>query len=214
MKLSVIFTTAFMVSLSGTMMPGPLTAILLERAIKEGFRAGPLITLGHAVPEILAVALLAAGLGGCLAHPVLAGLTGVAGSLVLAWMGVALLRSAPAGPVNPEPSATEGVNKPPGGSFGAGIIGSLSNPYWFLWWATIGAGYTTLAREYGAAGVTAFFGGHILADLAWFSILALTATSGRHLITAPVYRVIMTLLGTFLIAFALYFARSGLKFWL
>lgn len=201
-----------MVSLSGTMMPGPLTAILLERALREGFRAGPLITLGHAVPEVLAVILLTAGMSSYLVRPAMAGFIGITGGLVLAWMGWGMLRSALASPLNPNPYTAGDINYLPGGSFGAGILGSLSNPYWFLWWATVGAGYVSLAQKHGTTGVAVFFGGHILADLAWFSILALTATSGRRLVTPSVYRKIMALLGAFLIVFALYFAWSALKF--
>src|SRR3972149_5217323 len=45
-----------------------------------------------------------------------------------------------------------------------GIIASISNPYWSLWWATIGLGYLALSSGQGLTGVAFFFAGHILAD--------------------------------------------------
>ena len=119
-------------------------------------------------------------------------------------MGYGMLRDA-----GPSSCGGPGI---PGGSFGAGIAASLSNPYWFIWWTTVGAGYVVLSsREHGFAGALLFYSGHILSDLAWFSLLALAATTGRRLITPALYRVIMALLGAFLIIFALYFAWSGIK---
>jgi threonine/homoserine/homoserine lactone efflux protein len=212
MELPVIFITAFIVGLSGAMMPGPLSAVVLERTLREGFRAGPLAILGHAVPEALAVALLAAGLGGCLTHPLPAGIIGIIGGAVLSWMGYGMLRDARAGSLSLDSPGAGGTGNLPGGSFGAGIAASLSNPYWFIWWTTVGAGYVVLSsREHGFAGALLFFSGHILSDLAWFSLLALAVTSGRRLITPSLYRGIMALLGVFLIVFALYFAWSGIK---
>ena len=212
MELPVVFITAFFVGLSGAMMPGPLSAVVLERACREGLRAGPLATLGHAIPEALAVAFLAAGLGGYLAHPLPAGIIGIIGGAVLFWMGYGMLRDARAGSLNLDSPGAGGTWHLPGGSFGAGIAASLSNPYWFIWWTTVGAGYVVLSsREHGFAGALLFYSGHILSDLAWFSLLALAATTGRRLITPALYRVIMALLGAFLIIFALYFAWSGIK---
>ena len=115
-----------------------------------------------------------------------------------------MLRDARAGSLNLDSPGAGGTGHLPGGSFGAGNAASPSNPYWFIWWTTVGAGYVVLSsREHGFAGALLFYSGHILSDLAWFSLLALAATTGRRLITPALYRVIMALLGAFLIIFAL-----------
>ena len=62
----------------------------------------------------------------------------------------------------------------------AGILLSLANPYWFIWWATIGIGYILFSFQYGIAGIIAFYSGHILADLAWYSMISFGIAKGRH----------------------------------
>ncbi len=57
-----IFTTSFVVALSGAMMPGPLLAITISEATRRGFWAGPQLMLGHVILEIALIAVLVAGL--------------------------------------------------------------------------------------------------------------------------------------------------------
>ena len=47
-----------------------------------------------------------------------------------------------------------------------GALMSVANPYWTIWWATIGLGYILHCMRFGAWGIFFFFVGHILADLA------------------------------------------------
>ena len=191
MELPVIFITAFIVGLSGAMMPGPLSAVVLERTLREGFRAGPLAILGHAVPEALAEALLAAGLGGCLTHPLPAGIIGIIGGAVLSWMGYGMLRDARAGSLS--------LDSPGAGGTG-NLPGKLRRRYRGLPLQSLlvhlvdhrGAGYVVLLPGTRLCRAL-LFSGHILSDLAWFSLLALAVTSGRRLITS-LYRGIMALL--------------------
>jgi threonine/homoserine/homoserine lactone efflux protein len=81
----------------------------------------------------------------------------------------------------------------------AGVLVSLSNPYWTLWWATVGLGYIVLSLKQGTAGLVSFFGGHILSDLAWYSLVAGAVAGGRRFLTPAVYRGILVCCGAFLI---------------
>ena len=93
MKVAVIFSTAFVVGLSGSMMPGPVTAVIIEQALKRGFRAGPLVTLGHGIMEAIMLGLLVAGAGRFLeGEGVVAGVIGLVGGAFLAWMGYGMVK--------------------------------------------------------------------------------------------------------------------------
>lgn len=209
LELTLIFTTALLVGFSGALMPGPLTAVTVEHAFRRGCPAAPLASLGHALLEAVMVVLLLAGLGQLLAWPYVAGVIGVAGGLVLAWMGCGMIRSALSGDLSLESSSGDkkGFRSP----FWGGLIATASNPYWFLWWATIGAGYVALSRNHGIAGVLLFFSGHILADFIWLSLIAAVLVSGKRWLTDRIYKGIVFALGLFLCGFSLYFFWSGLQ---
>jgi threonine/homoserine/homoserine lactone efflux protein len=59
-----IFTTAYMVALSGALMPGPLLTVTIKESLQQGWRTGLLISAGHGLAEIFLLALFALGLRG------------------------------------------------------------------------------------------------------------------------------------------------------
>lgn len=207
LELTLIFTTALIIGFSGALMPGPLTAVTVEHALRRGFPAAPLATLGHALLEAVMVILLIVGLGEYLALPNITAVIGVAGGLVLAWMGWGMIRSAAGATLSLDTSSSGET----GSTFWSGLIATASNPYWFLWWATVGAGYVALSRNHGIPGVLLFFSGHILADFLWLSILAAALVSGKRWLTDGIYKWIVFGLGIFICVFSLYFFWSGLQ---
>lgn len=94
----------------------------------------------------------------------------------------------------------------------AGILVSVSNPYWVIWWATIGTAYISESLEEGAVGVTSFFSAHILSDLAWLCLVAFVLATGRRLMSHSVYRGILMMCGLFLLVLAVWFIYSGINF--
>ena len=48
-SLLTIVAGAFVVALSGAMAPGRVLTITISETLKRGFKAGPLIVLGHAI---------------------------------------------------------------------------------------------------------------------------------------------------------------------
>jgi threonine/homoserine/homoserine lactone efflux protein len=92
-----------------------------------------------------------------------------------------------------------------GAPFAAGIILTLSNPYWWIWWLTFGAGFLALQPAYAA-----FFIGHISADLVWFGILAFTAYRGAQILGEK-YRWVVKGSGVAMAAFGVFFAVSILS---
>jgi threonine/homoserine/homoserine lactone efflux protein len=216
-----LFITAFLVGFSGAMMPGPVSTVTLAQSMRRGFWTGPLITAGHALMEGLLVVVLALGLGGLLQRPgVVAGI-GCVGGLVLVWMGYGLvlhiwrrrrqqaLLGADLSGMDDEVPLLAGNLAP----FPAGVITSVVNPYWFLWWATVGVKYIFDGLEWGVVGVAAFYSGHILSDLIWNSLLALAGSTGQRLLKGRLYQTLFLLCGLFLVGLGGYFLSMGLRFW-
>ena len=93
----------------------------------------------------------------------------------------------------------------------SGILMSVANPYWIIWWATIGLGYILYSWRFGFWGIAFFFVGHILADLVWYSLVAAAVAGGRHFLTNRLYRGLIAVCAVFLIVFAGYFAYAGFE---
>jgi len=210
MGLVALFFSALILGLSGAMMPGPLLTATINETYHRGISAGPRLILGHSLLELLLVIGLIMGLGNFL---ILAGVKAViafVGGLFLLWMGWGILRDAGFSKVKLEFAATGSTQSIPLEL--TGILVSLSNPYWTIWWATIGLGYITVAYNQGIGALITFYLGHISADFLWYALVSLGITSGKKFISDKVYRGILLVCGFFLIGLAVYFIYSGVKF--
>ena len=87
----------------------------------------------------------------------------------------------------------------------SGIHFSLTNPYWSIWWITIGLGYLMGSLRFGLPGVMAFFAGHIAADLLWYSMISYAVSKGKGLLGDKGYRYLLSACGIFLIFFGGWF---------
>lgn len=206
-----LFVTSLIVGFSGALMPGPVSMVTISQSARYGFWAGPLVTVGHAIAEMTAVAALAVGLGKVFKRSLVAGLIGLLGGAFLLWMGVDIARSGWVGiGVELEPGEMRGLTA--FGSVGAGLLASIFNPYWVVWWASVGASYVVLALRRGLPGLGSFFSGHILSDLSWNCLLAFLVASGRGFLSLSFYRGLLVVCGLILVALAIYFIYSGFGF--
>ena len=201
----------WLVSLSGVMMPGPVSAMAVTEGTRRGPVAGPLVTVGHAAAEAVMLGLLILGMNRVLQQPAVVGAVGILGGAVLAWMGWGIAGAAWRNRLDPPAGAASGSA---GRSLvRAGLLTTMTNPYWLLWWATVGAAYFVRFTRFGPLAVAGlFFIGHISLDLGWNSFLALVVGAGRGKIPARAFRVVLGGCGVFLIGMSLYFVYSGVNF--
>ncbi len=203
--------TWWLVSLSGILMPGPVTAMAVSQGARLGGVAGPLVTAGHAIAEGCLVVVLAVGLGPALQHPRVVGAVGLLGGAVLLWMGGRMVRAAWEDPQAPQRAAA-GAALRPAELVRAGVVTTVANPYWLLWWATVGTGYYALFRARGTAAVVGlFFAGHIALDLAWNSVLAGVVGAGRGRVPPGIYRALLAGCGALVVAMSVAFAAAGVR---
>jgi threonine/homoserine/homoserine lactone efflux protein len=227
--------TSFLVGLSGAMMPGPVLTITIgETAARlrqgglfpgcsdareasvgppgaaqlvRGAMVGPLIVLGHGLLEVGLVVAVVLGLGKLLVRDAVVGWIGVAGGAVLVWMAWGMFRSVRGLSLRAVVDRGERRRHP----VLAGILASLANPYWAVWWATIGLGYIALSLKLGTIGLVAFYCGHILSDLAWYGAISVSLVLGHRLLTDRAYRGLVAACAVFLFGFGLYFGFAGVR---
>jgi threonine/homoserine/homoserine lactone efflux protein len=202
-----IFCTSFVLALSGALMPGPLMTVTVSESSRRGATTGPLMIFGHGLLELALVIALISGLAPILVRDDVFIFISLTGGAVLLWMGISMLRSLPQLSLDCQP----GSEKKSRNLVVMGIVLSAVNPYWLLWWASIGLGYIMHSLKFGMLGVTAFFLGHILADLAWYGLISFGITKGQHLFSNNFYRKLIGGCAVFLILFSCWFFFSGVQ---
>ena len=201
-----IFSSSFLIALSGALMPGPLLTYTVAESARRGFWAGPIIMLGHGFLELGLVVLLLLGIGAIINQPVIMGIVGLGGAIILWWLGYGLMHSARHAQLDLTGGEGRAIHP-----FWAGIFMSLANPYWLIWWVTLGLGYVLFAYKYGLWGVLFFFFGHISADVLWYSLVAMAVAQGKRFISDRVYHGFMIVCALFLMVFGCYFGYQGVK---
>jgi len=187
------------ISLSGVMAPGPLTAATITKGYRDKY-AGIFIALGHAVIELPLMALIYFGFAHFLSSPEVKRIVGLIGGLMLIVMGVMLFRTM-------SKAVGEAVDLPYN-SFTTGIMLTGANPYFFLWWATIGIALIYGAAEFGIYGLIIFAIVHWACDLFWEQFVSYTVFRTRHLWTAKVQRIVFGICALVLAGFGIWFCVS------
>lgn len=209
MEILLLFLTALIVGFSGAATPGPLLTVTISHAVRHGFWAGPMLVLGHAALELTLLIGLTLGLSDFLLQDAVAAVVKIVGGVFLVWMGFDILRSSKEMTLELTPEDMSGSSRR--NVVLSGIFVSLSNPYWLIWWATIGLTYLTVALQHGLVGVASFYTGHILADVIWYTFIAFVVAAGRKYISTSVYRGLLVVCSLFLVYLGVKFLYLG--FW-
>jgi len=210
--LILLFAMAFATTLSGALMPGPVLFATVRWSAQHGRLVGPLIVAGHAVVELPLVVAIILGLGSVLSGHTFVGVVGLAGGAVLLVMGGLMLSAAPRLSL-PQRSAGQGADVPvaAGKIIAAGAVTSLSNPYFPLWWATVGLSLLARAEPFGPAGYVVLYIGHVMTDLVWYGAISESVHRGRRLLSDRGYRWLVAGCAVLLIVLAGIFAYQGLR---
>ena len=180
-------------------MPGPVLAVTLSKGYKSPF-AGVGVAFGHGIVEISLVAMIYFGFARFFQVELVKAIVGVAGGSVLIYMGAGMFRS--------HHEINGKAHNLSQGSITAGFLTTVSNPYFFLWWTTIGVALMTKAITFGLIGILLFFLVHWLSDLTWYSLISLIVYRSKHLWSKKLHRFLFGLCGGILIGFGGWFIFS------
>lgn len=202
MELLLFLLAVGIVSLSGVLMPGPVFAAAIVKGA-ENRHAGAWIALGHLLVEVPLILLIAGGLHYVFANDSVKTGIGFAGGALLLYMGIRMFQM----------RKKEEVIKHafPMHPMIAGVVTTATNPYFILWWATVGASFILLALGFGVVGLLAFMVVHESCDLGWDYFVAYTVFRSRKLWTRRIHASIFGGCGVLLIAFGIYFLFA---FWM
>jgi len=221
-NLLMIFSFSFLVALTGAIAPGPLltyTIIKSAKTAKHGYLMGIWIIAGHAVLEIGIIIFLLLGFSFVLKNIFVVRAIGIAGGLILVYFGGSILRDLYLGKIsisfltsdNGQNNSSSGeVNRGLENPVAGGIMISMSNPYWWIWWATIGFAFIAQFEISFSQWpkLVAFFLGHEAGDLIWYLTVSFLAFFGLRRLNKKAYYGILAFCGVFMILFGIYLGIS------
>ena len=196
------FLLAFVIGLTGALAPGPTLVATINASIAGGWTMGPRVTLGHMLSELIIVILIIAGL----ATVALRYTTEVAviGGIALILFGIFTIagsRQVSFAKVNPDSS----IAKNP---YFAGFMTSVANPYFWIWWLTVGGAMVIAGLAGGIFLACVFMAGHWCADLGWYTVVSTGIAKGKTILSDTAYQRIMLACGLFLMVFGAYYLVS------
>jgi len=158
-----LLASVVFISFSGVMMPGPMFAVTLAKSYKTPF-AGTWISLGHAVVEVPVILLIYFGFARFFENATVQVVLSLAGGIMIVFMAVGMFRAR-------HEVVTRGRDVPYN-ALVAGMVMSALNPFFLLWWATVGSMLIMKIVPFGAMALVLFILVHWLCDLVWLSLVS------------------------------------------
>ena len=217
-----IFSFSFLTALTGAMAPGPLltyTIIKSAQTRKHGYLMGIWIITGHALLEIGIIFFLLLGFSFVLKNMIIVRAIGVLGGIILLYFGGSIIRDVMKGKISTsfmdtsmedQEEAESHHHKTLNNPVVGGIMVSMANPYWWVWWATIGFAFMVQfdVSFQNESKLIAFFLGHEAGDLIWYVFVSVLAYFGLRHLNKKAYYGILILCGLFMIFFGIYLGMS------
>ncbi len=202
MPLLTFLFEAVLISLSGVLMPGPITAITVAKG-SESPHSGAFIAAGHGVVEFPLMISIYYGFGYLLNLFYVKTVIAFVGGLFLLFMSYSMFRSI----TQVELRSGKYTHSP----LIAGIVLSAGNPYFLIWWATLGAALILRSMNFGILGFLMFLLVHWLCDFAWCYFLSTLSFKGGKFFGKIFQKVVFALCGAGLLFFSGKFIISALR---
>ncbi|MHC4334538.1 MAG: LysE family transporter [Planctomycetota bacterium] len=197
MNLLFFLLQVFVISFSGAMQPGPVSATVITMGARNRY-AGALLAVGHVIIEFPLMILIILGMGKLFRLEKVQVAIGLAGGAFLLLMAAQMMMSIR----SKTDQQTKVLKDRP---VLAGVILSASNPYFLIWWATVGLALATRATQWGMWAFALFAVVHWSVDLIWLQILSWLSFKGSNVFGPRGQRTVILICALALLAFGLFF---------
>ncbi len=187
------------ISASGVMAPGPLFAANVSYGLREGTKPGIKMAIGHSIVEFPLIILLGIGVFSLELFPEFRTIISIAGAITLFIFAYFQIKKTlqKNQDVQSIPKHTPLV---------AGIVLSALNPFFIIWWLTIGFKLISDAMLIWAfSGILIVFILHIWMDFVWLGGISFLASKSSRIISNRNYKIIMIGLSLSLVYFGITF---------
>ncbi len=186
------------ISVSGVMAPGPLFAANVSYGLRDGTRSGVKMAIGHTIVEFPLVILLGIGVFSLQVFPEFRTWISIFGAIALFAFAILQIKS-----ILQKKDIT---TKPKQGPLITGIVLSALNPFFIIWWLTIGFKLISDAMMVWAfSGILIVFFLHIWMDFVWLGGVSFLASKSSQILSNRNYKILMTGLSLTLVYFGITF---------
>ena len=190
------------ISASGVMAPGPLFAANISYGLRGGGKSGIKMAAGHAIIELPLVILLGIGVFSLESFPEFRTIISILGAITLFVFAALQIRT-----VLREKEVVV-INQKQGALI-TGVLLSGLNPFFIIWWLTIGFKLISDAMMIWAfSGMLIMFGLHIWMDFAWLGGVSFLASKSTKILSNKNYKILMIGLSGMLIYFGITFLQE------
>ena len=187
------------VSASGVMAPGPLFAANISYGLRDGVKSGIKMAIGHTIVEFPLVILLGIGVFSLEIFPEFRVLISILGAITLFAFAFMQIKTA----LQKKEDSTSNLKQ---GPLVTGIVLSALNPFFIIWWLTIGFKLISDAMLIWAfAGILIVFVMHIWMDFVWLGGISFLASKSSQIISNRNYKALMIVLSLMLVYFGITF---------
>lgn len=190
----------FLIGFTGALAPGPTLVATINASFRGDWTAGLRVSLGHIIIETAIFFLIILGLAG-LAKPYTSAIA-VIGGMALIVFGIMTVTGSRSATLSP------GSSHGNAGPVMAGFLTSAANPYFWIWWLSVGSVLLISSLEGGLLIAGVFMLGHWGADTSWYTFVSTGVAKGRTILKDSTYQLIMAACGVFLVIFGFYYLIS------
>lgn len=183
-------------------MPGPMFAVTVAKSYRSPW-AGARISIGHAIVEVPLILLIYFGFGRFFENAAVQVVLSAAGGAMVIWLALGMFRA--------RREVVRAGRDLPYGAVTAGILMSALNPFFLLWWATIGSMLVMRASEFAAAGMLSMTLVHWGCDLLWLTLVSVLIYRTQSLWGPRLQEAVFVLCGVLLAGFGVWFVVSGIQ---
>ena len=191
------------ISASGVMAPGPLFAANIAHGLKDGAKSGIKMAIGHTIVELPLVILLGIGVFSLELFPEFRTVISILGAITLFVFAAIQIKT-----IFRNKESTTNLKQ---GPLVSGILLSALNPFFIIWWLTIGFKLISDAMLIWAfSGILVLFVLHIWMDFAWLGAISYLVSKSAKILSNKNYKIIMICLSVMLVYFGITFLEDVL----
>lgn len=186
-----------LIGFTGALAPGPTLVATINASLKGDWTAGLKVSLGHIVIETAIFFLIILGLAR-VAQPYTTAIA-IIGGIALIVFGILTISGSRTARLSTTPAQ---VAADP---YMAGLLTSAANPYFWIWWLSVGSALLISSLAGGFLFAVVFMIGHWGADVSWYVFVSTAVSKGKSILSDTTYHGIMAACGVFLVVFGLWY---------